>query len=309
MSDWDNWESYQNVEYPQRRKFRDRFGANEDAFGAAEAEDLYDDSSADDMSFEQHAAGLDRDLGYEQRFADRQSYNQDWHSAPLPPAQPGWNQQAPPQPDWNQQAPPQPDWNQQAPPAQPGWNQQAPPQPDWNQQAPPAQPGWNQQAPPAQPGWNQQAPPAQPGWNQQAPPQPDWNQQAPPAQPGWNQQAPPQPDWNQQAPPAQPDWNQQAPPAQPGWNQQVPPAQPDWQPDGVSLRAQEFQQRLNRSRSLAAEVSTSPQDASRDQAKPKLSRFPCSNAVMVLLFLLISVLACVAMAFLAAGSLIRHLGL
>jgi hypothetical protein len=71
--------SWGNEEEPGRRKYRNRYGADEDAFGEADAEDHSDDGSAEDLSFEAHAAGLDRDLGYERKYEERQNYN------PTPP--------------------------------------------------------------------------------------------------------------------------------------------------------------------------------------------------------------------------------
>jgi hypothetical protein len=83
-----------------RRKHRNRFGADEDVFGEADAEDYADDGSAEDLSFEGHAAGLDRDLGFERSYSDRQEDQHDynpsgrWTSSPppqsgLPPSDPG----------------------------------------------------------------------------------------------------------------------------------------------------------------------------------------------------------------------------
>ena len=68
-----SWGNEEDSNYePRRRKYRDRYGADEDAFGEADAEDRSDDGSAEDLSFEGHAAGLDRDLSYERRYEERQ---------------------------------------------------------------------------------------------------------------------------------------------------------------------------------------------------------------------------------------------
>ncbi|HLA42836.1 MAG TPA: hypothetical protein VJZ27_05345 [Aggregatilineales bacterium] len=87
---WDNGED-NNYDNQRRRKYRDRFSADEDAFGAADAEDIYDDGSAEDLSFGQHAAGFDRDYQYDQPYEDRQNYQGQGYdnSGAYNPNQPG----------------------------------------------------------------------------------------------------------------------------------------------------------------------------------------------------------------------------
>jgi len=86
-----SWGNEEDRNYERRRKHRNRFGADEDVFGEADAEDRSDDGSMEDLSFEGHAAGLDRDLGYERSYSDRQEdpqgYNENerWRSSAPPP--------------------------------------------------------------------------------------------------------------------------------------------------------------------------------------------------------------------------------
>lgn len=73
---WGNEPDFDFENKQRRRKFRDRYGASEDVWGEADAADHYDDGSAEDLSIEGHAAGLDRDYrGYERSFDDRQTYD------------------------------------------------------------------------------------------------------------------------------------------------------------------------------------------------------------------------------------------
>lgn len=58
----------------RRRRFRDRYGASDDAWGASDAEDHYDDGTSADMSLGDHAAGLDYDTTYEQNYGYDQPY-------------------------------------------------------------------------------------------------------------------------------------------------------------------------------------------------------------------------------------------
>ncbi|MFP4321114.1 MAG: hypothetical protein ACLFTK_01530 [Anaerolineales bacterium] len=77
------WGNEPDPEYGKqyrRRKFRDRFGGtDDDAWGAADAEDFYDDGSADDLYYEHHAAGLSSDRRYESSYSDRQVSSGDYY--------------------------------------------------------------------------------------------------------------------------------------------------------------------------------------------------------------------------------------
>lgn len=67
-----NYEDYQQSNR-RRRNFRDRWGKSDDDWGEAYAGDLSDDGSSYDLSYEDHAGGLNRDYQYEQSFEQRQA--------------------------------------------------------------------------------------------------------------------------------------------------------------------------------------------------------------------------------------------
>jgi hypothetical protein len=73
----------------ERRPRRDLYGESEDAWGAADAEDYYDSGSAEDLSIDQHASGLDYDPTYDNPSAPRlggasdRVSNRSWSDAPL----------------------------------------------------------------------------------------------------------------------------------------------------------------------------------------------------------------------------------
>lgn len=67
---WDD-QNDPNLE-PRRRPRRDWYGESDDAWGAADAEDRYDEGAAEDLYFDHHAAGLDYDPKFDQPYPSNQ---------------------------------------------------------------------------------------------------------------------------------------------------------------------------------------------------------------------------------------------